>query len=147
MACLDKGGLVGALFIDFRKAFDVVDHSILLKKLSMYKIDNSFSWFTSYLNDRKQALTSENGLSEFTNMQFGVPQGSILGPTLFLLFINYLPLFLKHCYADLYADDATFHTSNTCLDTIRNELQDDADTSVVWGRRNKMFVHFDKTFS
>lgn len=64
----------------------------------------------------------------------------------FLLFINDLPLFLKHSYADLYADDATFHTSSTCLDTIESCLQDDADTSLVWGRLNKMFVHFDKTF-
>ena len=56
MACLDKGDFVGALFIDFRKAFDVVDHSILIKKLSMYKIEEqSLLWFISYLNNRQQA--------------------------------------------------------------------------------------------
>lgn len=87
MASIDKGDLVGALFIDFRKAFDAVDHSILIQKLAIYKIDLvSLNWFISYLNDRKQAIKSDKGLSEFSIMQYGVPQGSILGPTLFFTF-------------------------------------------------------------
>lgn len=76
----------------------------------MYKIEEqSLLGFISYLNNRQQAVISDQGLSESTQMEFGVPQGSILGPTLFLLFINDLPLFLKHCLSDFYADDATFH--------------------------------------
>ena len=105
MACLDKGDFVGALFIDFRKAFDVVDHSMLIRKLSVYKIDNkSLHWFISYLQNRQQAVASDQGLSDFEQVEFGVPRGSFLGPTLFLLFINDLPLFLNHCHSDFYAD-------------------------------------------
>lgn len=77
----------------------------------MYKIEEqSLLGFISYLNNRQQAVISDQGLSESTQMEFGVPQGSILGPTLFLLFINDLPLFLKHCLSDFCEDDATFHT-------------------------------------
>ena len=87
MSCIDKGDMVGSLLFDFRKSFDVVDHSILLHKLALYKLnDSSLEWFKSYLTHRKQAVNSDTGLSEFTEVRYGVPQGSILGTTLFILF-------------------------------------------------------------
>ena len=82
--CTDKADLVGALFIDFRKAFDLVDHSILLNKFALYKLNPSaIQWFKSYLCSRQQVIESDKRLTDFTTVQSGVPQGSILGPTLF----------------------------------------------------------------
>ena len=78
MECIDSGDMVGALFLDFRKAFDLVDHAILMKKLSIYKFSPStLQWFNSYLNNRQQVIEGDKGLTDFRWVRSGVPQWSI----------------------------------------------------------------------
>ena len=145
-ACIDKGDIIGTLFVDFRKAFDVVDHSILINKLHLYKFSpNAVRWFQSYLSCRQQAIVCDVGLTDFVKIRSGVPQGSILGPILFLLFINDLPLFLKYCNSDFYADDATFHTNGKDKLTIENNLQSDLSEAKQWSKCNKMYINYQKT--
>ena len=146
LSCIDKGDVIGTLFVDFRKAFDLVDHSILLEKLSLYRLNPiTLKWFKSYLSSRQQAISCDTGLTEFSHVISGVPQGSILGPTLFLLFINDLPLFLNYCFADFFADDATFHTHNKNIDTVENHIVDDFGKTKQWSKRNNLPINYSKT--
>ena len=112
LKAINEGKLVGCAMIDFRKAFDLVDHDLLLHKLRIYKFsETSLSWFKSYLDNRTQQVVINNSSSSSGDVVCGVSQGSILGPLLFLLFINDLPLSLKNSSVsvDLYADDTTFY--------------------------------------
>ena len=87
LKAINDGKLIGCVLVDFRKAFDLVDHKILLKKLQFYKCsENCLKWFESYLTNRTQRVSLNNSVSEPAHVTCGIPQGSILGPLLFLPF-------------------------------------------------------------
>ena len=133
-------------FLDFSKAFDLVNHSLLLQKLSAYKLsDPSLKWFESYLSNRQQVISNGQVLSKYNTVLTGVPQGSVLRPILFLLFINDLPLCSTFSKSDLFADDSTIHYSDVSTTSIQHKLQFDLDQISAWCSRNKMHINISKT--
>ena len=147
---LDEDKLSGMVFVDFRKAFDVVDHQLLLTKLRLYRVsDPSLSWFESYLSGRQQFVSIDGQRSDSLLIKQGVPQGSVLGPALFLLFVNDIPLHLTNSTVDIYADDTTItasaHFSDLCSMTQR--LNSDLDAVQRLASCNKMFINKKKTKS
>ena len=94
-------------FLDLCKAFDTTQHNIILKKLEILGVKgNELRWFTNYLKNRKQRVKNGNSFSEFLDILLGVPQGSILGPLLFSIYINDFPQMVE-LFAILFADDTT----------------------------------------
>ena len=105
---LDRRQHVISIFLDLQKAFDMVDHSILLKKLEHYGVRGvSLGWFNSYLTNRRQIVKLNSVMSDCQPIVCGVPQGSILGPLLFLIFINDICNLPMNLYHLLFADDTT----------------------------------------
>ena len=120
---MDKGRLTGIVFLDIRKAFDSVDHSILLEKVQFYGVaDRELMWFKSYLTARQQQCLVNRCLSSQSNLLCGVPQGSILGPLLFLIYINDLLNCLKFTTQCLYADDTQIFTSSFDSGLLANNI-------------------------
>ena len=104
---LDQGKYGCGIFFDLQKAFDTVNHNILLGKLKHYGIRGvAYGWFESYLKDRKQYVSINGYNSKHLSISLGVPQGSVLGPLLFLIYINDLNTAIKHCKVHHFSDDA-----------------------------------------
>ena len=145
---IDIGQLNGVVFLDLKKAFDTVDHKILLHKLHLYGIKEiALNWFRSYLSNRKQYCWVNYHLSHPQEMVCGIPQGSILGPLLFLIYVNDLPNCLKHTRCNMFADDTQIGTS-TCsdnIDSIANILNEDLINVSDWMKANKLSLNASKT--
>jgi hypothetical protein len=143
---MDKGNLSGILLIDFGKAFDLINYDLLLQKLAIYGLkDSSLQWFKSYLTERKQLVYIGRATSDLLPVHTGVPQGSSLGPLLFILFINDIPLVNKECNSYIYVDDTTLVKSGTSINTVRSHLQTGADNLSNWASENRMAIHPNKT--
>ena len=144
---MDQGLLTGAVFIDLRKAFDTVDHDLLLEKLTMgYGVTGKeLGWFRDYLTDRRQVVTVQSTLSDPCDVAFGVPQGSILGPLLFVLFINDLPTAISKCNILLYADDAVVFAAHEDIKILEETLNAELDEVNKWTLSNFLFINKRKT--
>ena len=138
--------LCGALFIDFAKAFDVINHDLLLRKLTLYGLSaNTLSLICSFLNSRLQKVSLKDTQSDFKTILYGVPQGSVLGPLLFSIYINDLPLHVPSAKCDMLADDTTIHTSGQDVPAITTVLQSCLSDVFEWTHLNHMSLNPSKT--
>ena len=124
-AILNKKLEVDPLFMNLSKAFDTLDHFLLLAKLSVYGFDNSLSFIQSYLTNRFQRCKIENDFSSWREITTGVPQGSILGSFVFNIFINDIFLFVESSNVCNYADDNTLFAFDKNIDEVTRKLQND----------------------
>ena len=143
---LSKKEISLLLLIDFSKAFDMVEHTILIKKLEHYGIRGiALEWLKSYLGNREQFVTINGKNSTKKPLMFGVPQGSILGPLLFIIYINDIPLISKLAKFIMYADDANIIISGKNIDEINEKLVNLSTGLLNWVDTNGLALNLKKT--
>ena len=144
---MDNGLYTGMVLIDLQKAFDTVDHEILIQKLSAIGAnENAISWFKSYLSERKQFVIINREQSDMKSIECGVPQGSILGPLLFLVYVNDMTSAVD-CSLFLYADDSALVVAGKSVDDIIFHLSKNLNSLSDWLIENKLSLHLGKTES
>ena len=145
-SALDSGSVTCGIFVDFQKAFDTVNHEILLKKLEHYGFRGVINnWFRSYLTDRKQKVVINGFESESKNLLHGVPQGSVLGPILFLIYINDLHRCIKHSTTYHFADDTNLLNISNNYKTLQRKVNYDLFSLHKWLTANKISLNEAKT--
>ncbi len=145
---INEGFINGSCFLDLKKCFDTIDHVLLVQKLEKYGVKGSeLLWFKDYLSSRTQAVASNGSMSELKPMYTGVPQGSVLGPILFLIFINDLPDCLLCTACNIYADDTELHCCGNTITEVEETLQHDVHNLGKWFHDNRLVPNGAKSYS
>jgi hypothetical protein len=143
---LDRNNDIVAVFLDLSKAFDTVDHKLLLSKLPFYNFDpNLILLIDNYLSNRNIKVNINGTLSSSQPLLMGVPQGSVLGPLLFILFINDICFLDLHSKLCLYADDSTISSSGKTTASIITNIESDLILILDWLKHNKLIINVKKT--
>ena len=142
---LDNKKITRSIFLDLRKAFDSVHHDIILKKLHHHGFRVTIlSLFEDYLNNRKICTKINEKTSSFHSVKYGVPQGSVLGPILFLLYVNDLPNVSKF-ETTLFADDTNLHMSHHNIQFLQQEVYQEINNVNKWLKQNKLILNYKKS--
>ena len=147
---LEHGEIPIAIFLDLSKAFDTISHAILLEKLKKYGFDNnSLKWFNCYLSDRMQCVDFESYQSSFLPISKGVPQGSILGPLLFLIFVNDMHNCSPKFASIMFADDTTLINPISVFTSDDNDTEEiinaELNKVINWLKINSLSLNVDKS--
>ena len=138
--------MTGTVFLDLRKAFDTVDRLLLINQLkSQVVAGKSLEWFRSYLSGRVQQTMSVNALSPPAKITMGVPQGSILGPLLFLVYIDGIQSELQHSKMTIFADDMVFYCHENSPTNLQSKLNADLAGITSWLHDNKLTLNVTKS--
>ena len=140
---IDDNLLTGVVYLDIEKCFDSLDHDILLNKLERYGMNTK--WFKNYLCNRKQFVRFNDELSEIRTTNIGVPQGSVLGPLLFLVYVNDLSQNVGNDQLNMYADDAVIYTSGKTVNELNDKLLKSMATVTKWYGNNKLAINTNKS--
>ena len=142
---LDKGGKAGAVLMDLSKAFDCIRHDLLIAKLHAYGFSyEALTLINDYLTNRQQRVKVNGSFSSWKELTRGVPQGSVLGPLLFNIYINDLLLFIQSSDICNYADDTTIYACDKNLENITHKLENDCNVALEWFANNFMKLNADK---
>ena len=143
---LDKGNIGCGIFVDLQKAFDTVELDILLAKLEHYGIRGiAYEWFKSYLFGEKQFVSINGHVSNKTSINYGVPQCSVLGLLLFLVYINDLNHVIKFCKVHHFADDTNLVYFSTSVNKLNQYINIDMKNLPNWLNANKISLNVKKT--
>lgn len=142
---IDYDNIIVAVFLDFKRAFETIDRCLLLSKLKNIGIcGKALQWFTSYLSDRCQKTKVGTNVSSEKETIYGVPQGSVLGPVLFIIFINDIIESVTNCKIHLFADDTMLYISGKNINELVNRMNDDLKNVYMWLCDNNLKVNIDK---
>ena len=142
---LDIKGYSGAILMDLSKAFDTINHELLLAKLHAYGFSKqALSILSSYLDNRKQRVKINNTFSSWTDLIQGVPQGSVLGPLLFNIYLNDLFFSLKNIHVFNFVDDTTPYVCDKSIENVMKLLEENCEIALCWFENNYMKLNTDK---